>query len=281
MSIDEVLLNFSKAKPITSGSLHASVHELAQRAGIETPHIIVTPSKMPNAFMMFYSDGNCKLGLTQGMLDSMGSSTHGKVTPELKAVIGHEFGHVRKGLMPYYVGGYLPMIAMPLASMYVYDQYRNQDAKHQESNLKRFAKDGGVGFLGLIAGGAVARHNAKEVEFYCDRFGAELTTPKAMEQSLRNLTRDGRKAMLEWTAKPENSAKLEEAVFSFKGLYEVLMSYTVMAHPSTGERITRLRELAGTMEGAAAPASRVAGAGVMELGTVLERVLGVAGKIRV
>ena len=68
--------------------LHATVAELAQRAGIPMPRVYVSPSAQPNAFATGRSPRHAAVCVTRGLLDVLDLA-------EVKGVLDHELGHVK------------------------------------------------------------------------------------------------------------------------------------------------------------------------------------------
>jgi heat shock protein HtpX len=69
-----------------------TVSELSRDAGIAMPEVAVFPSPQPNAFATGASRDKALVAVSSGLLESMNSD-------EVKAVLGHEIGHVANGDM--------------------------------------------------------------------------------------------------------------------------------------------------------------------------------------
>ena len=69
-----------------------TVKDLAQKAGIGMPEVAVFASPQPNAFATGASKNNALVAVSSGLLDNMRPE-------EVRAVLGHEIGHVANGDM--------------------------------------------------------------------------------------------------------------------------------------------------------------------------------------
>jgi len=68
--------------------LHYQVAELAQKAGIPKPEVGISQLSLPNAFAFGKSQGDGRVCITQGIRTLLSKD-------ELKAVLGHEIGHLK------------------------------------------------------------------------------------------------------------------------------------------------------------------------------------------
>ncbi len=69
-----------------------TVKDLAQKAGIGMPEVAIFASPQPNAFATGASKNNALVAVSTGLLDNMRPE-------EVRAVLGHEIGHVANGDM--------------------------------------------------------------------------------------------------------------------------------------------------------------------------------------
>jgi heat shock protein HtpX len=84
--------------------LHHQVTELAQRAGIPKPKVGVSQISLPNAFAFGRSQRDGRVCITQGIRRLLDKE-------ELKAVIGHEIGHLKhRDMMKMTLLSVIPMI---------------------------------------------------------------------------------------------------------------------------------------------------------------------------
>ncbi len=69
-----------------------TVKDLAQKAGIGMPEVAISASTQPNAFATGASKNNALVAVSTGLLENMRPE-------EVRAVLGHEIGHVANGDM--------------------------------------------------------------------------------------------------------------------------------------------------------------------------------------
>ncbi|MCW3977252.1 MAG: M48 family metalloprotease [Candidatus Bathyarchaeota archaeon] len=68
--------------------LESAVASLAQKSGIQTPKLAVVPDNTPNAFVFGRTTSDATLAVHEGLLAQLNQD-------EIRAVLGHELGHIR------------------------------------------------------------------------------------------------------------------------------------------------------------------------------------------
>lgn len=81
-------MNVRKVSREEAPELYEIVEDLSQKADIPMPEIGISPTMIPNAFAYGRSKGDGHVCVTQGILDTINHD-------ELKAVLGHELGHIK------------------------------------------------------------------------------------------------------------------------------------------------------------------------------------------
>lgn len=87
---DRLALRAAHARPVSAGEApwyHATVQELAARAGLPMPGLYVSPSPQPNAFATGRNPDNAAICVTEGLLRELDPT-------EVRAVLAHELAHV-------------------------------------------------------------------------------------------------------------------------------------------------------------------------------------------
>lgn len=75
-------------RPNENPWLESTVKELAEKSDVPTPRLAVVPDETPNAFVFGRTARDATLAVHEGLLKQLNAS-------EVKAVIGHELGHVK------------------------------------------------------------------------------------------------------------------------------------------------------------------------------------------
>ena len=88
---DRIALRVSGARPLpesTSPEVHATVRDLAARAGIPMPRLYVTPGEQPNAFATGRNPEHAAVAVTEGLLLDL-------PLEQVRGVLAHELAHIR------------------------------------------------------------------------------------------------------------------------------------------------------------------------------------------
>lgn len=161
-----------------------TVAELAHKAGIGMPEVGIFPSHQSNAFATGWNKNNALVAVSEGLLRRFSRD-------EVKAVLGHEIGHVANGDMVTLslIQGVVNTFVMFFVRIigYAVDSFLRKD---QESSGP------GIGFyiatfvaemvLGILASMIVAWFSRRR-EFRADEAGALLTSKFAMTAALQRL----------------------------------------------------------------------------------------------
>ncbi len=75
-------------KPSENPWLESTVKELADKGGTRVPRLAIVPDETPNAFIFGRTAGDATLAVHEGLLKQLNKD-------EVKAVVGHELGHVK------------------------------------------------------------------------------------------------------------------------------------------------------------------------------------------
>jgi heat shock protein HtpX len=228
----KIVLAVYGAKPIEPGSmpaLEADVADLAKRAGIPMPKLAIIPRDAPNAFATGRSPSNAVVAVTEGILRILDRR-------QLKAVIGHELGHVknRDMLTMTLVAGAVSIISTLawVAQWGALFGGGRRDDRGGNALAMLF-----VALLAPIMATLIQLAISRSREYAADDKGASLSNdPGALADALERLHQEiPRNAPLSTTGA---TAHLMIAN-PFHGLSDVFST-----HPSPEKRIARLREMA-------------------------------------
>lgn len=204
-----------------------TVAELAEKAGIGMPEVGIFSSHMPNAFATGWNRNNALVAVSTGLLHRMDKD-------QVKAVLGHEIGHVANGdmitltLIQGVVNAFVMFFARIIGNFV------------DRAILKNENDGPGIGYfiativaeivLGILASVIVAWFSRKR-EFRADQAGAELVSPAAMISAL---------AALQQTYDEPSEMTGELVAFGIRG--EGKLSALFASHPPLDVRINALRE---------------------------------------
>jgi len=229
----QMLLRISHVKlvePTEYPALYSLLEEVSQQAGIPTPRLGIVNQPQPNAFATGRGKKNSYVVVTSGLLRIMDRD-------ELRAVLGHEVGHIVHQDMA------LSTAAATVATAITY----MVDILFFSLLFGGGRRDG-AGGLGLftvllapIAASMVQLAISKSREFYADEEGAKLTgRPDWLISALRKIDEYIRRGA------PLNVSPTTSSMWIANPLRGGLGDL-FSTHPSTEKRIRRLQELARRM----------------------------------
>ncbi|MEI9990418.1 MAG: zinc metalloprotease HtpX [Rhizomicrobium sp.] len=231
---DKVLLSMYGARPVDAASAPDLVHlvqQLAGQAGLPMPKVYIVENDQPNAFATGRNPEHAAVCVTTGLLRNVDQE-------ELAGVLAHELSHVKHRdtlimTITATIAGAVSMLA-------------NFAFFFGSGNDRR----GGLGFVGVLLVAIVAPFAAMLVqmaisrsrEFDADREGAEISgRPLWLASALQKIARVAERV-------PNEEAEAHPAtahMFIINPLHGGGLSGLFSSHPSTEERVARLRAMAG------------------------------------
>ncbi len=204
-----------------------TVKELSDKAGIGMPEVGIFSSPMPNAFATGWNRNKALVAVSTGLLHRMNRD-------QVKAVLGHEIGHVANGdmvtlaLIQGVVNAFVMFFARIVGNFVDRAVFKNES-------------DGpGIGYyiatiaaeivFGILASTIVAWFSRRR-EFRADQAGAELVSPAAMISAL---------AALQQTYEEPSELTGELVAFGIRGSGK--FSALFASHPPLDVRIESLRQ---------------------------------------
>jgi len=226
----QAVLRAYRARVVSAGEaprLHAMVDRLRRRADLPMPTVAVAPHQQPNAFATGRSPEHAVVCVTHGLLELVDED-------ELEGVIAHELAHVKNRDM------LLQTVSATLAGAV--------------TNLARFGmmappREGSRPFgplsmiLAPLAAMMLQFAISRTREFKADAVGAGITgKPLALASALQKLDGSARRIPMHI---PPAMAPLAQVnpLAAFGGLTRLFST-----HPSTTERVERLRALASRLD---------------------------------
>ncbi len=160
----------------------STVNELCQTAGIKVPKLGIVENPNPNAFVFGNKMAGYTLAVHTGLLETLNKD-------EIRAVIGHEVGHIKNGdcdTMTFL--SVLPMIASYIAIGALYAT-RGAGRSRNGGGLALFliAVAALAGLTYLITA-VLVKYLSRIREYYADAYSALITDPTHLASALAKIT---------------------------------------------------------------------------------------------
>ena len=231
---DKAVLKMYKAKIIDRSQapeLYDMVDRLRKRAELPMPTVAIAPQEQPNAFATGRNHEHAVVCCTAGILKLVD-------TDEIEGVIAHELAHIKHRHMlvstvAATMAGAVAMIGRVVTWGAIFGMG---------------GRDRGGGGLGMIVMAIVAPIAAmmiqfavsRQNEFQADRTGAEISgNPMGLASALQKLDSYSKRIPMQ-----VNPAGASLAIVNPLAGQKVNFSGLFSTHPSTEERVSRLREMA-------------------------------------
>lgn len=207
-----------------------TVAELAKNAGIGMPEVAIFPAQQSNAFATGWNRNNSLVAVSEGLLSRFSKD-------EIRAVLGHEIGHVANGdmvtlaLIQGVVNTFVIFASRVIGSLVDRVIFKNEDGH-------------GIGFfvvsmiaevvLGILASTIVFWFSRRR-EFRADIAGAQLAGRSAMISALARLKQE--------SEVPDQMPDTLQAFGINRGARQGFAAL-FMTHPPLDERIAALKNAA-------------------------------------
>ncbi len=235
---DKLALRAARARIVTEAEapeFYGMIRELARRADLPMPTVAISPSEQPNAFATGRGPRHAVVCATEGLLRTLPRN-------EVEGVMAHELMHVKhRDILIGSVAAAIATAISFIAQMAMFSSmFGGRDDDENSNPIAVLA----VALLAPIAAGLLQMAVSRSREFEADRGAAELlgTGPSLAGA----LTRIEQVAAHKPMAVPPAQAyayihnPLAEAKQSRRGGPDLARLFST--HPSTEERIRRLRE---------------------------------------
>ncbi len=229
---DKLVLKMYQAREVDereAPKLHGIVRNLTQRMGMPMPRVHIIPNETPNAFATGRDPQHAAVAVTQGILDILNDD-------ELEGVLAHELAHVEHrdiliSTIAATVAGAITMLAMMARWAAIF----GIGGRDQDSNI--FATLA-LAIVTPIAAGLIQMAISRSREYHADEGGARISKkPLALASALEKLERYSERRPM--ANARENTAHL----FIVNPLKGERFAKMFSTHPSTEERVKRLREM--------------------------------------
>ncbi|MDP2228474.1 MAG: protease HtpX [Moraxellaceae bacterium] len=162
--------------------LISTVEELSRKAGIKMPEVGIFPSYQSNAFATGWNKNAALVAVSTGLLQRMSRD-------EVKAVLGHEIGHVANGdmvtlaLVQGVVNAFVMFFSRIIGNFVDRVVFKNEEGPGIAYYVTSIIADI---VLGILAS-AIVMWFSRHREFRADIAGAELAGKQSMINALRRL----------------------------------------------------------------------------------------------
>jgi heat shock protein HtpX len=234
---DKLALRMAGAKEVSREEeprLHAMVEEVAILADVPKPKVYIIQNESPNAFATGRNPEHAVVAVTTGIMRILDPR-------ELKAVIGHEVGHVKnRDILISSIAATIAGAISYLQTMLLWGSLFG--GRDRGGGLLALAAAIVAAFAAVLLQMAISRTR----EFAADKSGAEFVKdPEALASALAKLHNGVQVRPMQESAGVEATSSLY-IVHPFRaggGLGNLFST-----HPPVEERIRRLRQMAGYVD---------------------------------
>lgn len=229
---DKMVLKMYNARQVDAASapqFYAMVQDLALRAQLPMPKVYLIEEDAPNAFATGRNPDHAAVAATTGLLRALGER-------EVRGVMAHELAHVKhRDILISTISATMAGAISMLANFAML--FGGRDGNGRSNPIASIA----VMILAPLAASLIQMAISRAREFEADRGGAEISgDPQALASALEKIGRIARGVPLEAAERhPETAQMMIMNPLSAGGLRGLFST-----HPSTEERVARLRAMA-------------------------------------
>jgi heat shock protein HtpX len=231
---DKAVLRMHDARPVTRASapeLVGLVEQLAERANLPTPAVYLLETDQPNAFATGRNPENSAVAVTRGLIQACD-------TEELAGVIAHELGHIKnRDTLTMTITATLAG-AIGFLGQFALFFGRGSDNRNPLGAIGTIL----AMVLAPLAAMLVQMAISRTREYSADRAGAEICGhPLWLARALQKIEQLARRIVNPTAERKPATAHM----FIVNPLRLGGMDSLFRTHPSTEDRVRRLREMAG------------------------------------
>ena len=238
-SSDKLALRMAGAREVSreeEPQLHAMVGEVAQLAGVPMPKVYVIENESPNAFATGRNPQHAVVAVTTGIRRIL-------TDRELRAVIGHEIGHVKnRDILISSIAATMAGAISLIQTMLMWSLIFSGGRRGGGAVIMAFLASA----VAAVAAGLLHMALSRTREYAADKSGAEyLRDPESLASALGKLHNGVQVRPMVQNARSQAVSSLY-IVHPFSGTGGIANLFST--HPPVEERIRRLRRMAGYVE---------------------------------
>jgi heat shock protein HtpX len=213
--------------------LHGTISRLSQQADLPKPKVAVVDSRVPNAFATGRSQKKAAVAVTTGLLRMLDRD-------ELEGVLAHELAHVKnRDVMVMTIASFLSTVAFMIVRWGFWFGGGSRD-RQGGGIIAAIAVSLVVWIVSFVLIRALSRYR----EYAADRGAAVITgRPSALASALMKISGN-----MENVPKDDLREQSEMNAFFIIPIKSDFVGRVFSTHPSTENRIERLRDLEREME---------------------------------
>jgi heat shock protein HtpX len=229
---DQIVLKAYKAQPLSpdeAPELYGMVQSLAAAADLPMPKLCIIPTDTPNAFATGRNPQHAVVAVTRGIMRLL--SAH-----ELRGVLAHELSHVKnRDILIGSVAACLAGAIMILANFARWGTILGSNNRRGNGLIVLL-----LSILAPLAAMIIQMAISRSREYLADAGAAQISQdPEALASALAKLEQGNQLQPME--ASPQTAH-----MFIVNPLHGGALARLFSTHPPMGERIARLRTLAGS-----------------------------------
>lgn len=237
---DTIALRSYNAQPLTREEvpeLYELVEDLTKRAHMPMPRLYVIPTAVPNAFATGRNENHAAVAVTEGLISMLDRD-------EIAGVISHELSHIKHRdtlimTLSASIAGAISMLANMAQWAAIFGGGRDEDG-NSTSPVALMV----IAVIAPIAAAVIQMALSRSREFMADASGAAISgKPLALASALAKLDDYAHHRVMSHATPASSGLFIINPLAGVRSTMVNLFS----THPSTEERIKRLREIAAKM----------------------------------
>lgn len=237
---DTIALRSYNAQPLTKEEvpeLYELVEDLTKRAHMPMPRLYVIPTAVPNAFATGRNENHAAVAVTEGLISMLDRD-------EIAGVISHELSHIKHRdtlimTLSASIAGAISMLANMAQWAAIFGGGRDEDGNSTSPVALMI-----IAVIAPIAAAVIQMALSRSREFMADASGAAISgKPLALASALAKLDDYAHHRVMSHATPASSGLFIINPLAGVRSTMVNLFS----THPSTEERIKRLREIAAKM----------------------------------